>query len=382
MSVRLADVIEVLDEAYPPRLAAIVGLGGPGVRRPRRCAGVGDRRGRRDAGGRRRSSRRRPAAGPSPVAVARGRHRGGQHAQGRTGAPPDPYGAFAVHRAHQRRLGITGRVRRAGPGARPDRRGGAGAADGRRRPRQVGHLRAARERRSGAGGGVRGRRRPHRRLFALQLERQRHRAVPAARRGVARGGQRRHRRAGGRRPVRGHRAGAGRGPPCWRRCAPPIPTRSPAFDIFALVPPPGDAGLGRIGTLAQPEPLRDFVSRVDAALPRTAWGVRAAGDPDMPVSRVAVCGGAGDSLLRDRGRRGRAGLRHGRSAAPSGRRASSGVGRGADRRRALGERIPVVRPGRRLAAVPFRCGAAGAGVHHPHRPMEYRAVRRRDGGDQ
>ena len=75
------------------------------------------------------------------------------------------------------------------------------------------------------------------------------------------------------------------------------PYEEPAFDVFALLPSPGDAGLGRIGTLPRPEPLRDFVSRVDGALPRTAWGIRAAGDPDMPVSRVAVCGGAGDSLL-------------------------------------------------------------------------------------
>jgi hypothetical protein len=75
------------------------------------------------------------------------------------------------------------------------------------------------------------------------------------------------------------------------------PYEEPAFDIFALVPPPTDAGLGRIGTLARPEPLRSFVARVGAALPRTSWGVRAAGDPDMLVSRVAVCGGAGDSLL-------------------------------------------------------------------------------------
>lgn len=75
------------------------------------------------------------------------------------------------------------------------------------------------------------------------------------------------------------------------------PYEEPAFDIFALVPPPGDTGLGRVATLARPEPLRDFVSRVSAALPRTSWGVRAAGDPEMPVSRVAVCGGAGDSLL-------------------------------------------------------------------------------------
>lgn len=75
------------------------------------------------------------------------------------------------------------------------------------------------------------------------------------------------------------------------------PYEEPAFDIFALVPPPGDAGLGRVGALAEPEPLRRFVSRVRAALPRTSWGVRAAGDPDATVSRVAVCGGAGDSLL-------------------------------------------------------------------------------------
>ncbi|ORV12703.1 Nif3-like dinuclear metal center hexameric protein [Mycobacterium celatum] len=75
------------------------------------------------------------------------------------------------------------------------------------------------------------------------------------------------------------------------------PYEEPAFDIIALTASPTDVGLGRIGTLPQPEPLRDFVSRVNAGLPKTSWGVRAAGDPDMPVSRVAVCGGAGDSLL-------------------------------------------------------------------------------------
>lgn len=75
------------------------------------------------------------------------------------------------------------------------------------------------------------------------------------------------------------------------------PYEEPAFDIFAPVPAPGDAGLGRVGTLAQPESLRAFVSRVGSALPQTSWGVRASGDPDKVVSRVAVCGGAGDSLL-------------------------------------------------------------------------------------
>ena len=75
------------------------------------------------------------------------------------------------------------------------------------------------------------------------------------------------------------------------------PYREPAFDIVALTPPPADVGLGRIGSLPQPESLRAFVSRVRAGLPQTSWGVRAAGDADMSVTRVAVCGGAGDSLL-------------------------------------------------------------------------------------
>lgn len=60
---------------------------------------------------------------------------------------------------------------------------------------------------------------------------------------------------------------------------------------------PAGCGIGRIGSLPSPERFADLVARVAAALPATAWGVRAAGDPDRPVSRVAVCGGAGDSLL-------------------------------------------------------------------------------------
>jgi dinuclear metal center YbgI/SA1388 family protein len=75
------------------------------------------------------------------------------------------------------------------------------------------------------------------------------------------------------------------------------PHEEPAFDIVALAPVPGDVGLGRIGALARPETLSAFVSRVHHALPGTSWGVRASGEPDAQVSRVAVCGGAGDSLL-------------------------------------------------------------------------------------
>ena len=75
------------------------------------------------------------------------------------------------------------------------------------------------------------------------------------------------------------------------------PYEEPAFDIFALAPVPGNVGLGRVGSLPTPEPLSAFVSRVSDALPTTSWGVRAAGEADATVLRVAVCGGAGDSLL-------------------------------------------------------------------------------------
>ena len=106
MSVRLADVIDVLDEAYPPRLAQSWDSVGLVCGDPDDVAGLGDRRDRRDTGGRRRGSRRRSAAGASSAAAARGRHGRGQHAQGRADAPADPNRAFAVHRPHQRRLGM------------------------------------------------------------------------------------------------------------------------------------------------------------------------------------------------------------------------------------------------------------------------------------
>lgn len=75
------------------------------------------------------------------------------------------------------------------------------------------------------------------------------------------------------------------------------PYRQPAFDLHELAELPGSAGLGRVGELAGPETLAEFTARVEAALPATAWGVRAAGDPERSVQTLAVCGGAGDSAL-------------------------------------------------------------------------------------
>jgi dinuclear metal center YbgI/SA1388 family protein len=67
---------------------------------------------------------------------------------------------------------------------------------------------------------------------------------------------------------------------------------------------PAACGLGRIGELPAPEPFAEFVHRVALRLPATSWGVRGAGDPDRPVRTVAVCGGAGDSLLGEAARAG------------------------------------------------------------------------------
>lgn len=75
------------------------------------------------------------------------------------------------------------------------------------------------------------------------------------------------------------------------------PYEEPAFDVFAQAPLPTSLGLGRIGELARPERLRDFLARAARSLPAVPEGVRATGDPDRAVKTVAVCGGAGDSLL-------------------------------------------------------------------------------------
>ncbi len=98
------------------------------------------------------------------------------------------------------------------------------------------------------------------------------------------------------------------------------PYEVPAFDLVSLLPvgAPGDArgeqgdgpaggehdqvretmiGIGRVGELAAPTSLGEFAERIAAALPATHAGVHVAGDLQGSVSRVAVCSGAGDSLL-------------------------------------------------------------------------------------
>ncbi len=73
------------------------------------------------------------------------------------------------------------------------------------------------------------------------------------------------------------------------------PYEEVAHDIYPLDQASLAAGLGAVGELGQPEPLRAFLDRVCAALGTRA--VRFAGNEDMTVQRVAVCGGSGSSFL-------------------------------------------------------------------------------------
>ncbi|MGW8433353.1 Nif3-like dinuclear metal center hexameric protein [Curtobacterium citreum] len=56
-------------------------------------------------------------------------------------------------------------------------------------------------------------------------------------------------------------------------------------------------GLGRVGTLPAPTTLGALARALVDLLPPTATGVRVSGDFDRPVRTVALCAGAGDSLL-------------------------------------------------------------------------------------
>ena len=71
-------------------------------------------------------------------------------------------------------------------------------------------------------------------------------------------------------------------------------------DVTPLTPAANglpEEGIGRVGDLAEAMTLGDFAARVYGILPSVAGGVRVSGDRDGLVRRIAVCGGAGDSLF-------------------------------------------------------------------------------------
>lgn len=56
-------------------------------------------------------------------------------------------------------------------------------------------------------------------------------------------------------------------------------------------------GIGRLGLLEVPVSLGAFAALVAVSLPHTAAGVLVSGAPDRRIEAVALCGGAGDSLI-------------------------------------------------------------------------------------
>ena len=58
-----------------------------------------------------------------------------------------------------------------------------------------------------------------------------------------------------------------------------------------------ETGIGGVGELEKAMTLAAFAAKVGEVLPKVPAGILAAGDPEREVRRVAVCSGAGDSLL-------------------------------------------------------------------------------------
>lgn len=75
------------------------------------------------------------------------------------------------------------------------------------------------------------------------------------------------------------------------------PYEEVAYDIVPLENPPIGHGYGRVGTLDRAMKLREFRKVVEDALGYRE--TRMIGDPDIPVEIVALCGGAGRSLMRE-----------------------------------------------------------------------------------
>jgi len=80
------------------------------------------------------------------------------------------------------------------------------------------------------------------------------------------------------------------------------PYEEPAFDLIPLQNEGGVLGIGRIGELSSPVALEDFAGLVKERLGVSS--LRLVGERGKRVSRVALCGGSGASLLRDAVRQG------------------------------------------------------------------------------
>jgi len=75
------------------------------------------------------------------------------------------------------------------------------------------------------------------------------------------------------------------------------PYEEPAYDFYPLLNEGEKFGLGRIGHLSNKVSLADFARQIKKTL--SAPGLRYVGNPSSSLSKVAVCGGSGASLVRE-----------------------------------------------------------------------------------
>jgi putative NIF3 family GTP cyclohydrolase 1 type 2 len=82
------------------------------------------------------------------------------------------------------------------------------------------------------------------------------------------------------------------------------PYEEAAFELTEQPALPAGSGSGRVGRLPEPMSLAEFTDYAGQRLPKTSWGIRAAGRPDQQIRTVAVCGGSGAGYLPDARRAG------------------------------------------------------------------------------
>ncbi|MGH3456614.1 Nif3-like dinuclear metal center hexameric protein [Aeromicrobium sp.] len=75
------------------------------------------------------------------------------------------------------------------------------------------------------------------------------------------------------------------------------PYEEVVYDVLDTAERASDRGSGRIGVLPEAMRLGDFAAHVTQRLPEHASATRVAGDLDVEVRTVALCGGSGDFLL-------------------------------------------------------------------------------------
>jgi len=84
-------------------------------------------------------------------------------------------------------------------------------------------------------------------------------------------------------------------PEALRRLRSAHPYEEPACDVYPLVPRPSKIGTGRLGELATPVSLGEFVRQVQKCL--GTGPLQLTGDPKQSVSRVAIACGSGGEFL-------------------------------------------------------------------------------------